>query len=161
MGELAVVGWREWVALPDLGVDTIKAKIDTGARSSALHAWDLEIIEREGAPWARFAVHPFQRDDSLAVTAEALLVDERDVRSSNGEVERRPIIVTPVRLLDRRYRIELSLTRRDEMGFRLLLGRRALRRRFVIDPGRSFVAGGTTVAPPSSGARREDRDPLP
>ena len=149
MRELAVVGWREWIALPELGVEAVKAKIDTGARSAALHAWDLEIVERDGQPWARFAVHPFQRDDTTVIPCEAPVVDERDVRSSNGEVERRPVIATDLCLVDRHYRIELSLTRRDEMGFRVLLGRRALRRRFVVDPGRSFLAGGTTVAPPS------------
>jgi hypothetical protein len=97
----------------------------------------------------RFVLHPRQRDLSLTVVAEADLVAVRDVRSSNGEVERRPIIRTPIVVAGRRYRIELSLTRRDEMGFRMLLGRRALRRRFVIDPGRSFLSGGTTVAAPS------------
>ncbi len=142
-----IVGWREWVALPALGVEAIKAKVDTGARSSALHAWDVEDI---GSDRLRFTIHPLQRDESLAVTAEALWVDERDVRSSNGEVERRPIIATDVVLFGQRFEVELSLSRRDEMGFRVLLGRRALRRRFLVDPGRSFLGGGSTVAAPSS-----------
>jgi hypothetical protein len=141
-----VVGWREWVALPTLGVEAIKAKVDTGARSSALHAWDIEDI---GEDRLRFTIHPLQRDESLAVTTDARWVDEREVRSSNGEVETRPIIATDVVLFGQRFEVELSLSRRDEMGFRMLLGRRALRRRFLVDPGRSFLGGGSTVAPPS------------
>jgi hypothetical protein len=141
------IGWREWVTLPDLGVDAIKAKVDTGARSSTLHAWDVDVVDRPHAgPVVRFVLHPRQRDHSHTVVAEAPLVGWRDVRSSNGTLERRPVIRTPVVIADRRVPVELTLTRRDEMGFRMLIGRRALRRRFVIDPARSFAGGGTTVA---------------
>jgi len=147
------IGWREWVALPELGVSAVKAKIDTGARSSSLHAWDVTIVEGNGQgprrPRVRFVLHPRQRDLAETVEAEVDLVAVRAVRSSNGEVENRPVIRTPVVIDGRRYAIELTLTRRDEMGFRMLLGRRALRRRFVIDPGRSFLCGGSTVAPSS------------
>ncbi|HZM30159.1 MAG TPA: RimK/LysX family protein [Acidimicrobiales bacterium] len=147
------IGWREWVALPELGVSAVKAKIDTGARSSSLHAWDVTIVEGNGQgphrPRVRFVLHPRQRDLTDTVEAEADLVAVRAVRSSNGEVENRPVIRTRVVIGGRRYAIELTLTRRDEMGFRMLLGRRALRRRFVIDPGRSFLCGGSTVAPSS------------
>jgi hypothetical protein len=151
-GRTATIGWREWVALPDLGVAVIKAKIDTGARSSSLHAWDVEVLDgAAGRPdRVRFVLHPTQRDLALTVAAEADLVGMRDVRSSNGGVESRPVIRTSVVVAGRRFAIDLSLTRRDEMGFRMLLGRRALRRRFVVDPGRSFVAGGGTVAPSSA-----------
>jgi hypothetical protein len=141
------IGWREWVTLPDLGVDDIKAKVDTGARSSTLHAWDVDVVDRPHAgPVVRFVLHPRQRDHSHTVVAEAPLVGWRDVRSSNGTLERRPVIRTPVVIAGRRVAVELTLTRRDEMGFRMLIGRRALRRRFVIDPARSFAGGGTTVA---------------
>jgi hypothetical protein len=147
------IGWREWVALPELGVSAVKAKIDTGARSSSLHAWDVTIVEANGRgprrARVRFVLHPRQRDLAETVEAEVDLVAVRAVRSSNGEVENRPVIRTPVVIDGRRYAIELTLTRRDEMGFRMLLGRRALRRRFVIDPGRSFLCGGSTVAPSS------------
>jgi hypothetical protein len=147
------IGWREWVALPELGVSAVKAKIDTGARSSSLHAWDVTIVEGNGRgprrPRVRFVLHPRQRDLTETVEAEADLVAVRAVRSSNGEVESRPVIRTPVVIGGRRFAIELTLTRRDEMGFRMLLGRRALRRRFVIDPGRSFLCGGSTVTPSS------------
>lgn len=145
-----VVGWREWVALPDLGVAAIKAKVDTGARSSALHAWDVEELDGEdGRRWVRFAVHPFQHDDEVIVRGAAPLVEHRPIRSSNGEVEVRPVVRLRIGLLGRRLPVEVGLTRRDEMGFRMLLGRRALRRRFLVDPGRSFVGGGTRVRPPS------------
>ena len=148
------IGWREWVALPELGVEAIKAKVDTGARSSTLHAWSVEIVDRPHAGSAvRFVLHPHQRDVSLTVAAEAPLVGWRDVRSSNGTLERRPVITTPVVIAGRRVSMELTLTRRDEMGFRMLIGRTALRRRFVIDPAQSFAGGGTTVAASAPSSR--------
>jgi hypothetical protein len=146
---LPVIGWREWVALPGLGVARVKAKIDTGARSSSLHAFNLREIERDGARWVRFKVHPLQRDTTLTVTCEAELLEWRTVRSSTGVEELRPVIVTDVELLGRRWAIELSLTRRDEMGFRMLLGRQAVRRRFLIDSGGSFKGG--RMPPPVHG----------
>lgn len=136
-----VIGWREWVGLPDLGVPWVKAKIDTGARSSALHAFDLEHIERDGMPWLRFEVHPWQRCDDDPITAEAPLTGTRLVRSSNGSTEERPVIVTPVRLGEHQTNLELTLTRRDQMGFRLLIGRQALRGTVLIDPEQSFLCG--------------------
>ncbi len=138
------IGWREWVALPDLGVAYVKAKIDTGARSSSLHAFDLET----SATHVRFAVHPVQGDDDTQVRCEVPLVEHREVRSSNGEVEVRPVIRTTLATMGERFEIEMTLTRRDEMGFRMLLGRSALKRRFVIDPGRSFLGGGDRHEPP-------------
>jgi hypothetical protein len=149
-----VIGWREWVGLPALGVDAIKAKVDTGAKSSSLHAWDIEMDDRTGL--VRFNVHPLQDDDSLVVSTSAPLVEHREVRSSNGEVEMRPVIRTAALVRGARFEIELSLSRRDEMGFRMLLGRSAIRRRFVVDPGRSFLGGGDRFPAP-----HEDRHPLP
>jgi hypothetical protein len=148
--ELGVIGWREWVALPDLGVTAVKAKVDTGARSSALHAWDIELVDRDDGMWATFAIHPLRHAEDVVVTTQARVVDEREVRSSNGEVEVRPIIATELVLGGRSFTAELSLTRRDEMGFRLLLGRTAVRRRFLVNPGRSFLGGGDVHAPPPS-----------
>lgn len=142
----AVIGWREWVGLPELGIGWIKAKVDTGARSSSLHAWDVDVDE--GAGEVRFALHPFQHDDERTVPAAAPLVDIRPVRSSNGAEELRPIITTRAVVAGEIVEIELSLANRDEMGFRMLLGRTALRRRFLVDPGRSFCGGGTRDAPP-------------
>jgi len=137
----ARIGWREWVALPDLGVTRIKAKIDTGARSSALHAFDLEHFRRRGHDMVRFAVHTLQRSSKRVIVAEAEMMDERIVRSSNGVNALRPVILTRVELLGESWPIELTLASRDEMGFRMLLGRQAVRGRFLIDPGRSYLAG--------------------
>jgi len=144
-GTKPVVGWREWVALPDLGVAHVKAKIDTGARTSALHAWDVEFVDDT----VRFVVHPYQDDDETVVCSQSTLVDEREVRSSNGETELRPVIQTPIVIGDLTATVELTLTRRDDMGFRLLLGRQALRAAgYVVDPARSFTRGGSRFAPP-------------
>jgi hypothetical protein len=137
--ELPLIGWREWVALPALGVYATKAKIDTGARSSALHAFDLEHFERDGVAMVRFQAHPIQRDDSHAVTAEAVLLDRRTVRSSGGHEQLRPVIKTPVQVGNVIWPIELTLTSRDAMGFRMLLGRQAVRNRFLVDPGQSYL----------------------
>ena len=139
--ERATVGWREWVALPDWGVDAIKAKIDTGARTSALHAYDIEIGERDGQTVATFAIHPWQDSSSDHVLVEAPLLDRREVRSSSGAARLRPVVLTTVELAGQLVPIEVTLTRRDEMGFRMLIGRQALRRRFVVDPGRSYLGG--------------------
>lgn len=136
-----VLGWREWVALPDLGVRGVKAKLDTGARTSSLHAFRLKRFVRDGTDMVRFDVHPVQRSTAASVTVEAEVVDERMVRSSGGHEETRPVIVTSVELDGQRWPIELTLTRRDTMGFRMLLGRQALRGRALVDPGRSYAKG--------------------
>ena len=136
-----MIGWREWVGLPDLDIPWIKAKIDTGARSSALHAFDLEPFERDGAPWVRFQVHPWQRSADDPVEVTAAVIDHRHVRSSNGTGERRPVIDTTLRLGRYQLPLEVTLTSRDQMGFRLLIGRQALRGRALIDPERSFLCG--------------------
>ncbi|MBD2426589.1 ATP-dependent zinc protease [Phormidium sp. FACHB-1136] len=134
-----VIGWREWVALPHLGVQAIKAKVDTGARSSALHAFDLEHFDRHGVAMVRFQAHPIQRDDRHIVIAEAVLLEERLVRNSGGQEELRPVIQTPVQVGGHIWPIELTLTNRDVMGFRLLLGRQAVRRRYLVDPEHSYL----------------------
>lgn len=135
------IGWREWIALPDLGVVAVKAKVDTGARTSSLHAWDVAMFEEEGRRRVRFVLHPLQRSMRPAVPCVADLAELRTVRNSGGVSELRPVIITVVQIGERRWPIEITLSRRDEMGFRMLLGRQAVRRRFVVDPGRSFLAG--------------------
>ena len=140
-GQRATIGWREWTALPDLGVPAVKAKVDTGARTSALHAFRLRVIDRDGEPWVRFEIHPSQRTARDSVEACCPVAAWRRVRSSNGEVENRPVISTTLQLGDQSWVAEVTLTNRDEMGFRMLLGRAAVRRRFLVDPGRSFLAG--------------------
>lgn len=139
--DLSHIGWREWVALPDLEIDRIKVKVDTGARSSALHASQVETFRRGRRDWVRFQVHPLQRDSRHTVEAEAPLLEWRRVKDSGGSVTKRPVILTPIRLLDEVWEIELTLVARDEMGFRMLLGRQAVRDRFVVDPGRSYFGG--------------------
>lgn len=134
-----VIGWREWVALPDLDVDAIKVKIDTGARSSSLHAFEIERYKRDGIEVVRFVVHPIQRSGDAIGPVEAALHNEKLVRNPGGREEIRPVIRTDVVWNGIRFEVDLNLTRRDEMGFRMLLGRQAVRRRFLVDPGRSFL----------------------
>jgi len=138
---LATIGWREWVQLPTLGVTWIKTKIDTGARTSSLHAEDLSYFERGGRTMAVFAVHPRQKCLVPVCRCEAEVIEFRQIRSSNGSEEIRPVIATTVGLLGKTWRIELTLTNRDQMGFRMLLGRQAIRNRFLVDPGRSYCTG--------------------
>lgn len=133
------IGWREWVSIPELGVETIKAKVDTGAATSALHVTNLKRRKTEDGTWLDFVVHPVQRHATPNIATGAWMVDERPVRDSGGRSEVRPVIRTTVEVGGRAIEIEITLTRRDNMGFRMLLGRQAIRRRFVVDPGRSFV----------------------
>ena len=138
---LPTIGWREWVGLPDFGVKSIKAKVDTGARSSSLHAFDIEDFKRDGADWVRFWVHPIQRKTNRVIMAESPVLEYRSVRSSSGEASMRPVIVTNVKLLGQDWPVELTLASRDEMSFRMLLGREAFRRRFLVDAGLSYLGG--------------------
>ncbi|MCA9135906.1 MAG: ATP-dependent zinc protease [Planctomycetales bacterium] len=136
-----IIGWREWVSLPDLGIKFIKAKIDTGARSSSLHAFDLELYEQGDQQWARFKVNPVQRNEHWEIVSTAPVIDMRSIRSSSGQAEIRPVVKTNVVLMGQTFEIELTLTDRNQMGFRMLLGREAFRRRFLIDPGKSYHSG--------------------
>ena len=138
---LPVIGWREWVGLPELGISAVKAKVDTGARSSSLHAFAVEGFERNGDNWVRFQIHPVQRTNKTVVEAEAKVLEYRSVRSSSGKATNRPVIVTSIELLGLVWPVELTLANRDEMGFRMLLGREAFRRRFLVDAGRSYFGG--------------------
>jgi hypothetical protein len=139
--DLLVIGWREWVGLPDLGIERIKAKVDTGARSSSLHTFDVQEVERQGERWVRFKIHPQQKSNDRVVQAEAAILDFRSVRSSSGKSTLRPVILTHVELLGVTWPVELTLANRDEMGFRMLLGRQAFRRRFLVDGGKSYYGG--------------------
>ncbi len=139
---LPTIGWREWVTLDEFCDTPMKAKIDTGARTSSLHAFDLQLRETEGGTTiARFEVHPLQRSSKNARLVEAEVIEFRQVRSSSGHVEDRPTIRTSIHIGANRFEVDLTLTSRDEMGFRMLLGRAALRRRFLVDPGRSYLQG--------------------
>lgn len=135
-----VIGWREWVLLPSLIDVPIKAKVDTGARTSALHASGLTIVERKAGTFAVFEIHPEQRSSVGAREVRCLVLEFRPVRSSDGRSEVRPVIRTPVIIGESRFSIEVTLTSRGDMGFRMLLGRSAVRRKFLLDPSRSFLS---------------------
>ncbi|GJL93164.1 ATP-dependent zinc protease family protein [Hyphococcus sp.] len=134
-----MIGWREWADLPDFEVDRINAKIDTGAKSSAIHAFRIRETVLDGVEHVEFFLHPVQRRKKPEILCRAPLVDRRVIRSSNGQEEERYVIETHLRLGERVWKIDLTLTNRDAMGFRLLLGRDALRRKFYIDPGASYL----------------------
>lgn len=136
---LESIGWREWVGLPELGIPRIKAKIDTGARTSALHAFEVLPFSREGALWVQFRMHPLQRDASHERMCEAAVVDERVVRDSGGHAEQRYVIETRVCLGADCWPVEVTLTSRDDMLFRMLIGRTAIRGRYLVDASRSYL----------------------
>ena len=138
------IGWREWVALPDLGVKEIKAKVDTGADNSSLHAFNLERFEEDGRHMVRFEIHPHQRKRKPSVTCVAEIAGERMVKNSGGLAERRPVIRTRLVVAGEEFEALVNLTTRDEMTFRMLLGRRTVRRQFVVDPGRSYLGARPT-----------------
>lgn len=138
---LPVIGWREWVTLSDFDIPWIKAKVDTGARSSSLHAFNPLPFRRRGEDWIRFHVHPVQRKSLRTVEVEARILEYRNVKSSSGKASLRPVILTNVKMLEKTWPIELTLASRDEMGFRMLLGREAVRGRFLVNPGSSYYAG--------------------
>lgn len=134
-----LAGWREWVGLPELGVGWIKAKLDTGARTLSVHAFDIAETERDGAPWVTFWVHPWQATDEDAVEASCPVLDVREVRSSSGHSEQRFVVPMRLALVGREVVAEVTLSNRDEMGFRMLVGREALRQGYVVDPSRSYL----------------------
>jgi len=135
------LGWREWVSFPELNIHKIKAKIDTGARTSALHAFMIEPFSCESKLWVRFAIHPIQGDSDTVVECEAPVKDQRIVRDSGGHDELRYVIDTQIAIGDDLIHSEVTLTDRDTMMFRVLLGRTALRSRYVVYPGKSYMQG--------------------
>ena len=151
---LVMLGWREWVGLPDLGIRQIKAKIDTGARTSALHAFQIEEFTERGQLRVRFRIHPIQRDNETVVECEADVVDQRIVSDSGGHREKRYVIRTDVVIGPHTWNAELTLTARDDMLFRMLLGRTAMTRRAQVDPSRSYLVGKKRVKTAARGKER-------
>jgi hypothetical protein len=136
-----MLGWREWVGLPELGIPTLKAKVDTGARTSALHAFKLRSFEDDGRRRVEFCIHPVQKNNEEVIVCLADVIDERMVRDSGGHQELRLVICTPMVLGPHRRDIEMTLTARDDMLFRMLLGRSALKGWASVDPSRSYLMG--------------------
>lgn len=137
-----LVGWREWVALPDIGIKSLKCKVDTGAKNSALHAFELTSFEENGALWVRFSIHVDESDLTQVQQCEAKVVDTRMVTDSSGNKSERFFIETQIQIGQKRYMIQLSLTDRDTMKYNMLLGRTALREaKFIVDPSRSYLQG--------------------
>ncbi len=139
--ELLTLGWREWVGLPDLGITAIKAKVDTGARTSALHAFGLRAYTEDGRDRVEFSMHPIQKDVDTVVTCHADIVDSRVVTDSGGHKEERYVIETTLAIGRFTWPIEATLTSRDDMLFRMLLGRTAMNHRARVDPARSYLVG--------------------
>jgi ribosomal protein S6--L-glutamate ligase len=133
------LGWEEWVGLPDIGLPALKAKIDTGAKTSALHAYQVAGTRRNGIDFVEFRVHPARRRRDLDILCCAQIIDRRDVISSNGEKEQRYVIETRLNIGGRSWLIEVTLTNRQTMNSRMLLGRQALQQGVIIDPGHSFL----------------------
>ncbi len=152
--DLDRIGWREWLALPDLGVGAIKAKIDTGARTSALHTHKIEPYRLGGAPWVRFWLHPLQKRNTPDLICNAEIIDQRRVSDSGGHQEQRLVIATQVEIGGHCWPIEITLTNRETMLFRMLLGRTAMRNRFLVDAARSFVWG--KLSPEQAAAKFSD-----
>ena len=141
MSDVLTVGWREWIDLPELSIHQIKAKVDTGARTSAIHAFRLRPFEEEGTSRIEFDLHPHQRDMETVVRCVADVVDQRTVTDSGGHREDRWVIMTPLKIGPHSWPIEMTLTARDDMRFRMLLGRNALKDRALVNPSRSYLVG--------------------
>ncbi len=141
MENLLTLGWREWVSLPELELKQIKAKVDTGARTSALHAFKIETYVQDGVEFAMFHLHPNQRDQDTIQVCVAPIIDRRTVRDSGGHSEDRLVIETPVTVGSHTWPIEITLTSRDDMLFRMLIGRNAIKNRALVDSSRSYLVG--------------------
>ena|SRR5665213_2817153 len=134
-----IIGWRETISLPELGIQALKCKVDSGAATSALHATKIRYLEKlDGEKWVSFVVTE-QMHPRKTIRVRAPLVEQRKVKSSMGHASIRPVIRTDVELGGERWSIEITLVNRDPMGFRMLLGRRAIRSLFLIHPARSFI----------------------
>ena len=137
--ELKMLGWREWVSLPDLDIKRIKCKVDTGARTSALHTFFVEPDTQRNI--VRFGIHPLQNRTDKEMVCEANILDYREVSDSGGHKEKRYVIESTIQIGDYRWPIEINLAGRDTMRFRMLLGRTAIGHSFGVDPARAYLVG--------------------
>lgn len=140
-----IVGSEEWCSLPHLNIPTIKARVDSGAKTSALHAVNITPFKKEGELWVSFEVHPIQNDGKTVIYTESRVVDKRSVKSSSGASETRYIIKSRLSLAETTWDIEVSLTNRDSMGYRMLLGRQAMAGKMLVDPESSFLLGERSI----------------
>lgn len=154
---LVTLGWREWVSLPGLGLRQIKAKVDTGARTSTLHAFEIVEFEEQGRKRVRFKIHPVQRDNDTVIECTADVIDQRIVSDSGGHREKRFVIRTDVIIGPHTWPAEMTLTARDDMLFRMLLGRTAMKNKAQVDPARSYLVGKKRAAP-SKRNKKENQD---
>lgn len=144
--DLITVGWREWVFLPELHIEHIKAKIDTGARTSCLHAFQIDPYEDNGVEKVHFLIHPIQKRDDIVAECDAVVLDKRMVSDSGGHKEQRYVISTKLVIADKEWDIEMTLTNRDTMMFRMLLGRTAMEKRILVNPAKSYLMGKPELA---------------
>jgi hypothetical protein len=148
-----LIGWRERVALPELGIERITAKTDTGAFSSSIHAFNIESEQRDGETWVTFSVLPSRRDPDQVIHCQARVSDQRRVKSSDGSSSQRFFIRTVLAIGGQNLNIEISLADRGSMGYRMLLGRTALRGNFVVDPAASYLTSKGKSAPQNGAAK--------
>lgn len=136
-----IVGWKEWVSLPEFGLPAIKAKVDTGAATSSIHAYNIKYVTKGGQTYVKFDIHPIQRNNKISKSCIAKLLDKRHVKSSTGDKQRRPVVLTTMRMGNYEWEIQLNLTNRDSMGMRMLIGRQALVARGMVNPSHKFLHG--------------------
>ncbi len=138
---LTTIGWREWVSLPELKIPALKAKIDTGAKTSSLHAFNITPVQRNNMEFVTFDIHPVQKNNHFILTCEAPVIDKRIVKDSGGHEELRYVIKTALTLGTDNMTIEMTLSNRDNMRFKMLLGRHALKNKYCVNPAQSYLCG--------------------
>ena len=141
MDDLKILGSEEWCRFDDLGIPAIKARVDSGAKTSSIQASKIKVFNKGLEEWVRFEVNPVQDNRSISILCQAKLVDVRNVKSSQGIAEERPVIRTSLNIAGKSYEIDLTLANRDTMEYRMLLGREAMNDRFLVNPSESFIQG--------------------
>ncbi len=155
---MTTIGWREWVSIPGWGIVAVKAKVDSGARTSALHAENIRFFKKRRQTWVRFDVHPLQGGSEGSCEVETRLIERRKVRSSTGHLTERPVVRVEIQIGRFKTECEVTLVNRDLMGFRMLIGRQAIRRKLFIDTGRSYLLSHKKGNQHGKASPDEDRD---